>query len=215
MSKHSNGSRIGTGGRLLCSLFGFSRPFPDIVSPLLRRTGPLCAARSCQHAAELLETSVAAVNSAVNRARVSMKGYQAERRSSETPPIDTQQTAALLARYVNAWQAADADGLVALLREDALITMPPLPLWYQGRAAIRWFFETQLFTGEARGSFRLVATRANGSPAFATYQRDDAGPYRLGALQVLTIEDNRIAEIHDFLAIGSTQFPGFDLPISL
>jgi len=165
--------------------------------------------------AELLETSVAAVNSAVNRARVSMKGYQAERRSSETPPIDTQQTAALLARYVNAWQAADADGLVALLREDALITMPPLPLWYQGRAAIRWFFETQLFTGEARGSFRLVATRANGSPAFATYQRDEAGPYRLGAIQVLTIEDNRIAEIHDFLAIGSTQFPGFDLPISL
>ena len=165
--------------------------------------------------AELLETSVAAVNSAVNRARVSMKGYQAERRSSETPPIDTQQTAALLARYVNAWQAADADGLVALLREDALITMPPLPLWYQGRAAIRWFFETQLFAGEPKARFRLVATKANGSPAFATYQRDEAGPYRLGALQVLTIEQGQIAEIHDFLAIGNTQFPGFDLPISL
>src|SRR5438128_8306854 len=165
--------------------------------------------------AELLETSVAAVNSALNRARVSMKGYKADRMPSGAAPADSDQTAALLSRYVDAWQAADAAGLVALLREDALITMPPLPLWYHGRAAIRWFFETQLFAGEARERFRLVATKANGSPAFATYQRDEAGPYRLGALQVLTIEEGQIAEIHDFLAIGNTQFPGFDLPISL
>jgi RNA polymerase sigma-70 factor (ECF subfamily) len=165
--------------------------------------------------ADLLETSVAAVNSALGRARVSMKGYQADRKSSGAVPADSEQTAALLSRYVNAWQAADAAGLVALLREDALITMPPLPLWYQGRAAIRWFFETQLFGGDARGRFRLVATRANGSPAFGTYQRSEAGEYRLGALQVLTIKDNQIAEIHDFLAIGNQEFPGFDLPLSL
>ena len=163
--------------------------------------------------AELLGTSVAAVNSALRRARVSMKGYESERKSSEAAPTD--QTAALLSRYVDAWQDADAGGLVALLREDALITMPPLPLWYQGRATIRWFFETQLFAGEARGRFRLIATRANGCPAFATYNRDEAGEYRLGALQVLTIEDGQIAEIHDFLAIGNRQFPGFDLPPSL
>src|SRR2546428_12276583 len=100
---------------------------------------------------------------------------------------NSEQTPALLSRYVDAWQAADAAGLVALLREDALITMPPLPLWYQGRAAIRWFFETQLFTGDA-ARFRLVATQANGRPAFATYQPDETGQYRLGALQVLTIE---------------------------
>jgi len=93
--------------------------------------------------------------------------------------------------------------------------MPPLPLWYQGRAAIQWFFGTQLFAGGAQGRFRLVATRANGSPAFATYQRDETGEYRLGALQVLTIKDGQIAEIHDFLAIGNQRFPGFDLPISL
>ena len=163
--------------------------------------------------ADLLETSVAAVNSALRRARVSMKEYRADPKSSGAAPAEDEQQ--LLGRYVDAWHAADADGLAALLREDALITMPPLPLWYHGRAAIRWFFETQLFAGEAKARFRLVATKANGSPAFATYQRDEAGPYRLGALQVLTIEEGQIAEIHDFLAIGNTQFPGFDLPISL
>jgi RNA polymerase sigma-70 factor (ECF subfamily) len=165
--------------------------------------------------AELLETSVAAVNSAANRARVSMKGYDAERRSANAASASSEQTAALLSRYVDAWQAADAAGLVALLREDALITMPPLPLWYQGRATIRWFFETQLFAGDASERFRLVATRANGSPALATYNRDETGEYRLGALQVLTIRGDQISEIHDFLAIGNRQFPGFDLPISL
>jgi RNA polymerase sigma-70 factor (ECF subfamily) len=144
-----------------------------------------------------------------------MRRYEADRKSVRAAPAGTEQTAALLSRYVDAWQAADAAGLVALLREDALITMPPLPLWYHGRTAIRWFFETQLFAGEGPARFRLVATRANASPAFATYQRDEAGEYRLGALQVLTIEDDKITQIHDFLAIGDQRFPGFDLPLSL
>src|SRR5437879_13757604 len=119
-----------------------------------------------------------------------MKAYHPEQRSPGS--ADSEQTALLLSRYVEAWQAADAAGLVALLREDALITMPPLPLWYRGTAAIHWFFGTQLFAGNARDRFRLVATHANASPAFATYQRDQAGTYRLGALQVLTIEDGRV-----------------------
>jgi len=104
---------------------------------------------------------------------------------------------------------------VALLREDALITMPPLPLWYQGRPAIRWFFETQLFAGEAAARFRLVATAANGSPAYATYQRDQAGVYRLVALQLLTLAGSQIAAIHDFLVIGDRQYAAFDLPLAL
>src|SRR5260370_27230565 len=126
-----------------------------------------------------------------------MKGYEADRKSSRAAPGGTEQTAALLSRYVDAWQAADAAGWVALLREDALITMPPLPLWYQGRAAIRWFFETQLFAGDAPGRFRLVPTRANGSPAFATYQRGETGGDRLGALQALSIGHSTITETHD------------------
>jgi RNA polymerase sigma-70 factor (ECF subfamily) len=165
--------------------------------------------------ADLLETSVAAVNSALHRARASMKGYRRDRATVAATANDRRQTATLLSRYVDAWHAADAAGLVALLREDALITMPPLPLWYQGRAAIRWFFETQLFAGEAVGRFRLVATAANGSPAFATYQGDESGIYRLGALQVLTIEAGQVAEIHDFLAVGGQPFAGFDLPPTL
>jgi len=165
--------------------------------------------------ADLLETSVAAVNSALHRARASMKGYRRDRAAVAASANDPRQTATLLSRYVDAWHAADAAGLVALLREDALITMPPLPLWYQGRAAIRWFFETQLFRGEAVGRFRLVATAANGSPAFATYQSDESGIYRLGALQVLTIAAGQVGEIHDFLAVGGQPLAGFDLPSAL
>ena len=165
--------------------------------------------------ADLLTTSVPAVNSALHRARASMKGYRHDRATVVPTADDSRQTATLLSRYVDAWQAADAAGLVALLREDALMTMPPLPLWYQGRAAIRWFFESQLFGGDAVGRFRLVATAANGSPAFATYQGDDSGIYRLRVLQVLTIEARQVAEMHDFLAIGGQPFAGFELPPAL
>src|SRR5438132_877656 len=82
--------------------------------------------------ADLLETSVAAVNSAVNRARVSMKAYHPDRTSPGS--AGSEQTASLLSRSVDAWQAPAAVGLVAFLREEALITMQPLPLWYKARA---------------------------------------------------------------------------------
>src|SRR5207244_13295775 len=141
---------------------------PDSRAILLTLAGRLLAELivgdvlgwKAREVADLLETSVAAVNSAVNRARVSMKAYHPDQRSPGS--ADSEQTASLLSRYVEAWQAADAAGLVALLREDALITMPPLPLWYRGRTAIQWFFDTQLFAGEAEDRFRLVATQANG-----------------------------------------------------
>ena len=105
--------------------------------------------------------------------------------------------------------------LVALLREDALITMPPFPLWYQGREAIRQFLDTHLFTGEAATALRLVATRANGAAAYAAYQRDDSGVYRAAALQVVTIESGRITRIDDFLTSGERLFSQFGLPLSI
>jgi RNA polymerase sigma-70 factor (ECF subfamily) len=167
---------------------------------------------SAAEIADLLSTSTAAVNSAMQRARARMKDYRSPPASSEA---DTDQMAVLLARYVDAWQAADAQALVALLREDAIFTMPPLPLWFHGRAAAQGFLEKQLFAGAAQGRFRLVPTAANGSPAFATYQRDESGVYRSGALQVLTIEHNQITEIHDFLAFDDRLFNRFGLPLSL
>ena len=91
------------------------------------------------------------------------------------------------------------------------MTMPPMPLWYHGHTDIRWFLDTYLFTGEAPRRFRLRATRANASPAFAVYERDEAGVYRATALHVLAIQDGKITEINDFLTSDSRFFSRFGL----
>jgi RNA polymerase sigma-70 factor (ECF subfamily) len=167
---------------------------------------------SASEVAELLETSAQAVNSALQRARLSMKESQTIQhgRGSETRRTDV-----LLERYVQAWQAGDAQGLVALLKENAIFSMPPLPMWFLGREPSRRFLETQLFAGGARDRFRLVRTDANGCPAFATYSKDETGIYRGGAIQVLTIVDGQIAEIDDFLAFDDRLFRLFALPPSM
>jgi RNA polymerase sigma-70 factor (ECF subfamily) len=165
---------------------------------------------SAAEAGEVLDMSVVAVNSALQRARTTVQKQSAGPPSRPTAPSPP--TAALLARYVQAWEAADVAGLVALLREDAVLTMPPVAAWYQGRQAIAAFLQAHLFAGEARGRYRLVATHANGQPAFAVYTRDAAGVYRPGALQVLTLADDALGAIHDFLALDDRLFSRFDLP---
>lgn len=165
--------------------------------------------------ADLLDSSVASVNSALQRARVSMKTFRSGQGSPGAGGVSTERTASLLSRYVEAWQAPDPAGLVALLREDVVFTMPPLPLWYQGRVAIRWFLHEHLFSGEPPRQFRLVATQANGGPAFAAYERDETGIFRPGALHVLSIEQGEIAAIHDFLASDDQLFVRFGLPLAL
>jgi len=168
---------------------------------------------SAAEVSELLGISSAAVHSALLRARATLKAARASRSSAE---VDSERVADLLTRFVDAWHAADAARLVALLRDDAVITMPPLPLWYRGREAIRAFFETRLFSGDARGHFRLLPTRANGCPAFGTYQRGEAGVYRPAVLQVLTFEAEQITELHDFLVLSDDRlFRLFDLPSAL
>jgi RNA polymerase sigma-70 factor (ECF subfamily) len=169
------------------------------------------------HASEvaaLLDTTVQAVNSALQRARATMKEYRSSRavHVAATPTSDAE-TASLLARYVAAWEEADSMALVALLREDGVMTMPPFPTWYHGRAAIRWFLDAHLFTGQAKGRFRLVATRANGNPAFGVYHLEEGGVYRRAAIHVLTVAGNEIAEIHDFIVSDDRLFASFDLPI--
>jgi len=164
--------------------------------------------------AELLDTSTPAVNSALERARSTMKERGINRMTARTSNPDTQ-VAALLTRYVAAWEAADSAALVALLHEDAVMTMPPMPLWYRGREAIRWFLDTYLFADGPPRKFRLVATEANSAPAFGVYHLEAGDVYRLAALHVLTIEDGRVSEIHDFISSQGKMFRHFSLPLTL
>ena len=161
--------------------------------------------------ARLLDMSVFAVNSALQRARTTMKSKREAIVSGAVAPAGDERTSTLLARYVHAWEAADNALLVALLRDDAVLTMPPQTAWYHGRAAIGAFFATQLFAGQAQGRFRLLPTSANGCPAFGIYMLDAAGVYRPNSLQVLTIVDDQIAEMHAFLALDDRLFAHFSL----
>jgi RNA polymerase sigma-70 factor, ECF subfamily len=163
--------------------------------------------------AETLGMTVVAVNSALQRARATLKKQHSRPRAAPRAQSDDPHMAALLSQYVAAWEAADSARLIALLREDAALTMPPLPAWYLGRAAIQLFLDTLLFSGQAYGRFHLTPTHANGCPAFALYQRDDAGRYRSAALHVLTIAQGQIAQIDDFLALDDRLFSRFGLPL--
>ncbi len=165
--------------------------------------------------AELLGTSLASVNSLLQRARTTMrKNYTAwPRGAARTGPID-QATRTLLDRYLRAWESGDVGEIVALLRKDAVFSMPPLPLWVQGRAAIRNFIASSILDGEAKGRWRLVSIRSNGSPGFAWYQRDEASSkYRAFAIQVLEVGAGRVSTITTFVEPGHFRF--FDLPAEL
>jgi len=165
--------------------------------------------------AELLDTTITAVNSALQRARMTMKQQGSDRISTVDVPFSDAQMASLLTRYVAAWEEADAAALVALLHEDAVMTMPPLPLWYRGRQAIRWFLDTHLFRDNSTRLFRLVPIRANGAPAFAVYHREEGGAYMLQALHVLTIQGGQVVAIDDFISEDERPFRHFGLPIYL
>jgi RNA polymerase sigma-70 factor, ECF subfamily len=163
-------------------------------------------------AAETLDMTEAAVNSALQRARATM--HQPQEGARRAPArVNNPHTATLLARYVTAWERADTPALIATLREDVVLTMPPLPTWYQGHEALQFFFNNMLFAGEAAGRFKLLATAANGAPAFAVYMRDAEGAYRPSALHVLTIENDQITVIDDFLTFDNQLFSRFGLPL--
>jgi RNA polymerase sigma-70 factor, ECF subfamily len=159
-----------------------------------------------EEVAELLETTVASVNSALQRARASLAASDAESRPSR--PMDDEQRA-LLARYVDAFERYDMDALTALLREDASWTMPPYELWLQTHRDVRnWCLGPGI---GCRGS-RLVPTAANGSPAFGQYKPSDTeGVLEPWSLQVLDISGDRIDGITFFLDTARW-FPQFDLP---
>ena len=160
--------------------------------------------------AEILDMTIVAVNSALQRARETMK--QPSERKTTSSRLN-EELASLLKRYVAAWEAADSAALVAVLREDVALTMPPLPVWFGGRADVKTFLDGFLFQSMSPFKVRLEAMRANGSPAFAIYQMDSAGIYRAAALHILTIEDGQVSEINDFLTFDGQLFVKFGLPI--
>lgn len=162
--------------------------------------------------ARLLDTSVASVNSALQRARATLeKQFPAGRPSAQPAPDGRQRT--LLERYVRAWEDADLDGFVALLREDAVLSMPPWQEWYLGREAIRAFF-AWAWRSACGGPFRLIPTAANRQPAFAQYSGDREGPEcRAHALQLLTLQDDAIAVLTFF--VDPRLFATFGLPAVL
>ncbi|MFH9061954.1 sigma-70 family RNA polymerase sigma factor [Streptomyces coeruleorubidus] len=162
--------------------------------------------------AELLGTSVASVNSALQRARATL----AERKepgadATVSDPLDEDQQK-LLDRYVAAFEGYDMSALTALLHEDAVMTMPPFDLWLTGVGDITGFMTT---LGAPCAGSRLVPVQVNGLPGFAQYKPDpEKGGFSPWAVQVLEISDGRITGFHCFL---DTQrwFPLFDLPLHL
>jgi RNA polymerase sigma-70 factor (ECF subfamily) len=157
--------------------------------------------------AELLETSVAAVNSALQRARAALE--QAEVADATRGAL-SEHDRELLGRYVDAFQRYDMDVLTALIHEDATQSMPPYELWLSGRENILGWW---VGTGAAcRGSRVIPTVSANGSPAFGQYKPSETGSgYDPWALQVLEIKDGRIVEFTFFLGT-ETIFPLFGLP---
>jgi RNA polymerase sigma-70 factor (ECF subfamily) len=158
-------------------------------------------------AAELLDTSVAAVNSALQRARATLGSV---RHDTTVDAMDEEQRA-LLTRYVDAFERYDVETLVTLLHEDAVQSMPPFAMWIRGAQNIgRWLLGPGI---GCRGS-RLLPTTANGCPAFGQYRVDPAGGHAPWALQVLEISGGRITGFHAFLDTEQL-FPAFGLPAHL
>jgi RNA polymerase sigma-70 factor (ECF subfamily) len=156
---------------------------------------------SAQDVATLLDVSVAAANSALQRARARLEGST----SPHATRLSKADEQALVERYVQAWEHSDVAAFVALLKQDAVFSMPPLHEWYIGSAAIAAFF-TWATGPEGGGPFRYVPTRANNTAALGIY--DGAGePF---ILQVLEFDGDRIRAMTSFMNPGL--FPFFDLP---
>jgi len=169
--------------------------------------------------AELLGTTVASVNSALQRARATLsesaesgsRGGGAAARAATSDPLDKEQQK-LLERYVAAFEGYDMTALTALLHEDAVMTMPPFDLWLTGSQDITGFMTT---LGAPCAHSRLVPVAVNGLPGFAQYKPDpDAGGHTAWAVQVLEISAGRITGFHCFLDT-ERWFPLFGLPLHL
>ncbi|WP_345697816.1 sigma-70 family RNA polymerase sigma factor [Kitasatospora terrestris] len=166
---------------------------------------------SAAETAELLDTSVASVNSALQRARATLAEGGGVPASDTYRPLDETQQA-LLARYVQAFEAFDVDGLKKLLHEDAVLNMPPYQMWVQGVVELgAWWLGAGC---GCRGS-RLLPVEANGSPAFAQYRpAEDGNGWTPWGITVLEITDGRIATMTNHMDTDRL-FPLWELPMRL
>jgi RNA polymerase sigma-70 factor (TIGR02960 family) len=156
--------------------------------------------------ADMLETTPAAVNSGLQRARASLEERVPAADRAPAPRSATER--AIVTRFADAFQAGDVDTIVTLLTDDAWLTMPPAPLEYQGPEAIGRFLSTVPARGDLR-RFRLVPTRANGQPAFGLYLRDRRIAHAVGII-VLTLDGERVSAItafHDTSVIARFGLP--------
>ena len=160
--------------------------------------------------AELLGTSVASVNSALQRARATIEASDID--ASTTPTdVDGDEERDLLARYVDAFESYDVAAFVSLLSEDAQFSMPPYDLWLRGPEQVGQWLVGQ---GFACKDSRLVPLQANGSPAFAQYKlSDEPGVRKPWAIVVVETDGRRVTEICNFL--GAEHFKAFGLPLEL
>ena len=172
---------------------------------------------SAKETAGLLDESVAAVNSALNRARSTMRERLPKQRlewSAAAEPTTAERE--VLQRYMQATDRADVAALTALLREEALLTMPPFPTWFLGREEIANAFALAIDPNlpTYQGQFRTVATAANRQPALAAYvRRPGESEYRPLGLDVLRLEGDQVIEITRF--VTADMFAAFGLPMTV
>ncbi len=160
--------------------------------------------------ADMLDSTVESVNSALKRARASLLRRRPTIAEHGAPPAaDSPSEDAIVARFVRAYESADLDAVVALLTDDVFISMPPIPYEYEGREAVARFCASIFRAGRR---FDLVRTRANGQPAFGGYLRASTGVRQGTGLLVLTLTGDRICAITRF---DNSVLPWFGLPRSL
>jgi RNA polymerase sigma-70 factor (TIGR02960 family) len=165
---------------------------------------------TAREVADLLETTVAAVNSALQRARKVLAGLLPEATQQQTlSALDDATQREVIQRYMTAWEARDVESIVAMLTEDARYSMPPLMAWYEGHDGIRGF----LVDGPLKRRWRLLPAGANGQLAFGTYMWDEEKScYVAAGLDLLVLRGTRVAEVVSFL---DADFAMFGLPTEL
>jgi RNA polymerase sigma-70 factor (ECF subfamily) len=166
---------------------------------------------SAKEVAEALDTSVASVNSAMQRARAAVEERTPERSQQETlRDIGDERLRELVEAYIAAWERNDVEAVVGMLAEDAAFTMPPLATWFKGAEEIEVFLEGSPMSGTWR--WRALLTQANGQPALGFYTWDeDEQAYTRFALNVLSFDGERISEIDAFISRAGEDIPEDDV----